>query len=886
MALEVGSRLAHYDVTALIGEGGMGQVYRATDTQLGRDVALKILPDAFAADPDRLARFQREAQVLASLNHPNIAQIHGIEKSDDTQALVLELVEGPTLADRIATGPIPLDEALPIAKQIAEALEAAHEAGVIHRDLKPANIKVREDGTVKVLDFGLAKAFDPTPAGDPSQSPTLTAAATQMGVILGTAAYMSPEQARGKPVDKRADIWAFGAVLFEMLTGTKPFPGDDASQTLARVIDRAPDWGSFPGTLPRGLDTFVRRCLEKDPRQRLRDIGDVRLAMEGAFETSAASPSQQSVARKGHVAGRLVLAAVVGLALIVFGGFAAVSLLRLGPATRPLPTRFLVTVPASVTVGTQGIAISPDGRTVVFHASSPETGVQLYRRSLDEIRAVPIPGTDDGQLPFFSPDGAWVGFFVTGELRKVSLDGRPPVTLCAVPGNRRGASWGTDDAIWFSYDGSNGLWRVPATGGEAEPVESAESDADLHWMDVLPNGEAALVTLWSGALSTAQIAVQSFETGELEILLAGTNPRYSSTGHIVFARQEALWAVPFDAARRSTTGPAAPVLGDLRVNAGGLAQFSLAENGTLVYWAGSASGRTLVWVDRDGHEEPVGAPARTHYTPRISPDGTLIATYVAEEEQDIWTYDVARGTSQRLTYHPAEDRDPVWTRDGTKLAFLSTGRDGGDGIFLTASDGTGEAERLSTGHHRPDSLLPDGTHVLFSDDADVGGDIGWLSLDSDPNPQILLASPFIERNAVVSPDGRWMAIAANTTGRSEVVVRPFPNVDEGQWQISTNGGSEPRWSPDGRELFYRVGSAMMAVPVVDGPPPTWGSPAFLFEGPYEVTFFYSTMYDVAPDGQRFVMIKPGTDMASASPGSDLVVVEHWSEELNGLVSVE
>ena len=418
MPLNVGSRLAHYDVTALIGEGGMGQVYQATDSKLNRQVALKILPKAFARDPDRLARFQREAQVLASLNHPNIAQIHGLEESEGTRALVLELVEGPTLADRIARGPIPLDEALPIAKQIAEALEAAHEAGVIHRDLKPANIKVREDGTVKVLDFGLAKALDTGPEGDPSQSPTLTAAATQMGVIMGTAAYMSPEQARGKAVDKRADIWAFGVVLYEMLTGTKPFPGDDISQTLARVIDRDPDWDALPKTLPQALDTYLRRCLQRDPRERIRDIGDVRLAMNGAFETTVSAITEPRVAPPLQAWQRPIPAAVAALVIAAIAGGTVWGLVSPAPAPAGTVTRLPFILPEGDVMGrADGMALSPDGRTLVYAAERDGAQQQLFVRTRDQMTVRPLGGTEGARHPFFSPEGAWVGFFADGSLK-------------------------------------------------------------------------------------------------------------------------------------------------------------------------------------------------------------------------------------------------------------------------------------------------------------------------------------------------------------------------------------------------------------------------------------------------------------------------------------
>ena len=526
MALEVGSRHGHYDVTALLGEGGMGQVWQATDTQLGREVALKILPDAFAADPDRLARFKREAQILASLNHPNIAAIHGIEEAEGTRALVLELVEGPTLADRIAKGPIPLDEALPIAKQIAEALEAAHEAGVIHRDLKPANIKVREDGTVKVLDFGLAKALEPNPEGDPSQSPTLTAAATQMGVIMGTAAYMSPEQARGKRVDKRADIWAFGCVLFEMLTGKHAFQGRDVSETLAAVIKSEPPWEAFAADTPATLDALLRRCLEKEPKRRMRDIGDVRRVMDGRFETTVSPPRNGAAT---PVAGdrRAIPAALSFLAGGVVVGLVAWGLLRSEPLSLD-PTRFALSVATSGGHLNGEIALSPDGRTLVFLAPSGEAEV-LYKHLFDRLEPIPIDGTEGAEFPFFSPDGRWLGFFQDQALKKILLAGGPPTTVAQLErGQRRGASWGSDDTIVFSEVSGTGmnysLRRVPAAGGEPEPLPVTLDQGEegvVAYPALLPGDGGALVTLRRQGLGRRdpRVAVYSFGSSQGSVQL-------------------------------------------------------------------------------------------------------------------------------------------------------------------------------------------------------------------------------------------------------------------------------------------------------------------------------------------------------------------------------
>ena len=528
MALTVGSRLGHYDVTALIGEGGMGQVYRATDTQLGRDVALKILPDAFAADPDRLARFQREAQVLARLNHPNIAQIHGIEKSDDTQALVLELVEGPTLADRIAKGPIPLDEALPIAQQIAEALEAAHEAGVIHRDLKPANIKVRDDGTVKVLDFGLAKALDTTPEGDPSQSPTLTAAATQMGVIMGTAAYMSPEQAAGKPVDRRGDIWSFGVVLYEMLTGQRLFTGETVSHVLAKVLDRGPDFSRIPVETPTAVRRLLRRCLEKEPKRRLGFIGDARLELEEPSDSDVADP----IPTTGANAWRLpaLWSAVVVTVATVLAAWAVTT--STGPSDLAV-TRLSIALPEGQEV-TSVPAISPNGSHIAFTAGRTAEPATLYLRSLTESEARPVAGGEGARDPFFSPDGQWVAFFANSQLLKVAVGGGAPIPVAPAP-DPFGGTWGGDERIVFAPALNSGLMSVSSNGGTTERLtmpDGGEAGFAHVWPQWVPGSGQLLFGIWGG--SSPSNALLSVETGDwVPVLPHPTGARYLATGHLV-----------------------------------------------------------------------------------------------------------------------------------------------------------------------------------------------------------------------------------------------------------------------------------------------------------------------------------------------------------------
>ena len=712
MALNVGDRLGHYDVTALIGEGGMGQVYQATDTKLKRQVALKILPEAFSADPERLARFQREAEVLASLNHPNIAAIHGLEEADDVRALVLELVEGPTLADRIKQGPIPLDEALPIAKQIAEALEAAHEAGVIHRDLKPANIKVKDDGTVKVLDFGLAKAFQPD-ASDPSlsQSPTisLTAAATQMGMVIGTAAYMAPEQAKGLPVDKRADIWAFGAVLFEMLTGRKLFEAGDVSEMLASVLVKDPDISSMGNHVPDHIRSLVRRCLVKDSRQRLRDIGEVRLAMEGAFETTVNSAAATGAVPQLQVWQRPAVIAAALVATLVTGGVAGWSLMR--PAPRSV-TRALLTPPLSMPLDANfnvNVALTPDGTRVVYRGLL-EGQPHLFVRPLAALEAAPLTGLSaDPRNPFISPDGNWVGFFDGNRaLQRVSISGGPPVTIVDSLGvGPRGASWGTDDTIIFATTAGleSGLLRVPMGGGELEVLTTPDTErgeGEHRWPEILPGGQAVLFTIFApGSLQNGQIAVLSLESGEYDVLVpSGSNPRYVPTGHIVYGVGETLRAVGFDLDSLTVTSEPIPVVEDVRMGLRGAGNFAVAQDGSLAYVRGSSrsggAAVTLAWVDRDGGEESLAAEPDLYFEPHLSPDGTRLAVKVEDDGGgwDIYIYDIARNNLTQLTFGDTPDCCPVWTPDGERVVF-SSAREGTPTLYVKNADGTGEVERLT-----------------------------------------------------------------------------------------------------------------------------------------------------------------------------------------------
>ena len=907
-------RIAHYDVTALLGEGGMGQVWQATDTQLNRQVALKILPDAFAADPDRLARFQREAQVLASLNHPNIAQIHGIEEAEGTRALVLELVEGPTLADRIAKGPIPLDEALPIAKQIAEALEAAHEAGVIHRDLKPANIKVREDGTVKVLDFGLAKTFDRSSDGDPSESPTVTAAATASGVLMGTAAYMSPEQTKGKVVDRGTDVWAFGCVFYEMLTGRRAFAGEHVSDTLVAVLTCEVDLSALPDDVPPAGRRLLRRCLEREPQKRLRDLGDGLLQIEEETENrSGASTRGVTAPATTPGAGRLLpmLAGVVLASLVT-----ALAVVYLRPAPPLARDAFAVTLPADVSLpaGVRVLfTLSPDGRNLVY-VGQRETTTQLFHRPLDRVETTPIAGTEGAESPFFSPDGESVGFKVGDLIKTVPLAGGSAVTVCELPDHpaadrfESGMAWGEDDGIWFGHS-NTGLYRVASAGGVPELMTTpgaVDEGVRGHFLPhPLPGGQAVLYSATRG-LDRSHVALYDLETGEHHVLAEGGRAWFAPTGHVVFSvrrgNSATLWALPFDVDRLVASADPVPIREGVEYAAS--TQAYLGADGTLVYLpdTGPTDLQTLVWVHRDGTEEATDIePRTTYYTPQLSPEGTrvVVAAREAGRRYDIFVRDLERGFDTRITDDPAVDWVPVWSPDGQRVVYAC----GGPNLCSQAANGTGEAELLLGDAERafyPTSWSRDGRAVVGSD-WDAGGptgfNIGIVTLDGERRSDPLVQTDYYEGSATIPPDGSWLAYHSNISGRFEVYVSPFPNVSSYRITVSTGGGYTPAWSPDGTELFYRRGidceslspeqpeppndtqdaflegcrKVMMAVAYETEPTFTPGIPEVLFEDPYKTGS--GRHYDVA-EGGRFLMIKP----LPASPRA-ITVVRNWVEEL-------
>jgi serine/threonine-protein kinase len=905
MTLPSASTIGHYEILALIGVGGMGEVYRAWDSKLDRNVALKVVAAMFANDPERLARFRREAQMLAALNHPNVGSIHGLEESGATVALVLELVEGPTLADRLERGPISVKEALPIARQIAEALEAAHERGIVHRDLKPANIKVRADGVVKVLDFGLAKALEPSPVERSAAATLVKHAPTEVGIVLGTTAYMSPEQARGNPVDKRADIWAFGCVLYEMLTGQRAFEGQSVSDTVARVLEREPDWARLPATLSPALRAYVRRCLQKDTRQRVQAIGDVRLALEGAFDTAL----QQNA--PGVVAQRPRGALVALVAIVATGAVGALAWVAMRDA-EPTPPRVarLQIAPAGAAAPSIGwndrdLAITPDGSRVIYVGNQ---GTQIFVRSLDALAPVAVVKGIAISGLFVSPDGQWIGFHDgLGVLKKVAVAGGPAVTVATIDtAGFSGATWGPDDTIILATNSvDTGLQRVSATGGPVTVLtrpDRAQGEADHFWPEMLPGGRAVLFTitsLTSGA-DAAQVALLDLETGARKILVrGGSHARYVSGasgsskrgdhagGYLVYAAGGALRAMPFDLATLETSGTPVTVVPDVVMTIKGGVNAVVAGDGTLAYVLGTVEGtpRTLVWVDRQGHETPIPAPPRPYFLPALSPDGTRIAVFANDQERDLWLWDLRRTTLTRLTSAPGADVVQVWTPDSRRLIFTSE-RAGVRNLFWQAADGAGEAEPLteSPNTQYPTSVSPDGRTLIFIDEFPATtNDVMMIDLDSHLETP-LVQSPFSERNGTVSPDGHWLAYESNDSGRYEVYVRPFPDVDGGRWQVSTNGGTQPIWARSGQELFYvSPTGAVMGVGVSGGPSWSATTPTLLVkEGYFTVSSWWGRSYDVAADGQQFLLIKEGGIDGIVAPPS-IIVVQNWVQELERLV---
>jgi Tol biopolymer transport system component len=889
VSLTPGGRLGPYEVTALIGEGGMGQVYRATDTNLDRQVAVKVLPDAFAADPERVVRFEREARTLAALNHPNIAQIFGLERADGVRALVMELVEGPTLADRIARGTIQIDEALAIAKQIAEALEAAHEQGIIHRDLKPANVKLRPDGAVKVLDFGLAKLVETSAVGAAegseaaTHSPTLSLAATRAGVILGTAAYMSPEQARGATVDRRSDLWAFGVVLYEMLTCTRLFDGATISDTLAAVLKTEPDWTRLPADTPRPIRTLLRRCLEKDRRRRLDSAAAARLDIDEALtatstEIAAGDPptanARRSLSRSVRLPWMVATVAVFGLVAL---GVPATRHLRETVADAPRETRTEIVTPA--TTEPLSFALSPDGRSIVFVASG-DNASRLWLRRLDATDAQPLAGTEGATLPFWSPDSVSVGFFADGQLKRLDLDGRPPRSLAPAPRGLGGA-WG-DGVIVFAASSLAPLSQVPAAGGQVTAATTLDTSRDVaHWLpQFLPDGRRFIFFVGTFSESDQGFYLGSLESRDTHLILQADPgcAALASTGWIWFQRQTSLLASRLDLTRGEATGEPVPVAELGQRGAPGTLQRSNAcsasRDGLVAFRADIEKSHHLVWFDRDGTEKGGIGTRNVNglVNPELSPDDRQVAgDTVGDANRDVWVEDSVRRT--RLTFDAAAEWMPIWSPDGRWIIFRSE-RAGAGAMYEKRSTGGAETPVIDRQVQAlPDDWSRDGRFLLYEVlTLPTVRDLWVMPLGGDGKPFPFLATPAEERYGQFSPDGRWVAYESNESGRFEIYLRPFPTGD-GQWQVSSGGGMQVRWSADGTELFYLSTTLqLMAVPVsAAGGTLALGAPTALFAPRIWAGLSgFHPQYDVSRDGRFLINVE--VDKGVAGP---ITIIQNW-----------
>jgi Tol biopolymer transport system component len=882
----------------------MGEVWKARDTTLGRDVALKILPDHLALDSDRLARLKREAQILASLNHPNIAAIHGFQDSDGVQALVLELVEGPTLADRIAQGPIPVDEALPIAKQIAEALEAAHEQGIIHRDLKPANIKLRPDGTVKVLDFGLAKALEPAISAmspNVTQSPTITSPAmmTGAGMILGTAAYMSPEQARGHAVDKRTDIWAFGCVLFEMVTGHRAFDGASATDIIASIIKTEPDWTRLPSRASSRTRSFLRHCLQKDPKRRLHEIADARFEIDEILaEEPEASVHGASTPAKRR--GRRAALSVGAAAAVVTVAAAAVVMFNVG-GTREgdQPSyEFQVDPPDGGVFGIGTItgatavpypALSPDGRYLAFIAIGEDRRQLLWIRPLDSKLAQPVPGSEGAAVPFWSPDSRYVGFFAGRKLKTVPVSGGPPQTLCdVIDDSGATGSWNQDNVIVFSSGTANpGISRVPASGGQPVAIttlNSSREETGHLWPHFLPDGRHFLFFAQSRDISASEhdgVYIGSLDAEEPKRILNGAiEAYYASPGYLLFKRDQNLMAQPFDAGRLEPAGDAFSIADQVAGNsANGKVALSVSDAGIIAYRTGlSLIDRQITWLDRAGNRVGIVGPLGDYRALELSDDGKRLAlTRLSDGSADIWLLDLARGVPTRLTFDPAVDNAPVWSPDGSRVAFRSQ-RNEKTQLYQKLASGVGDDDPLPNvaGIAFTHDWSSDGRFIVYGTlGQGTGEDLWVLPLSGDQKPFGFLTTPFSETQARLSPDGRWLAYSSNESGRIEVYVQSFPK-PAGKWQISTDGGAQPRWRGDGKELYYLSSTRVMAVPITAAAGLEVGSATPLFDATFSTNplRFGATEYDVAADGQRFIV-----SAFTEARNTPLTIVVNWTARL-------
>src|SRR5579864_801320 len=867
-------RLGAYEIQGPLGYGGMGEVYRSVDVRLGRIVAIKVVPWHVAERPTRRQRFEREAKILAGLSHPHICSLYDTGEQDGIPFLVMEALEGETLAERLVRGALPVDELLRHAIEMSMALEHAHRHGVIHCDLKPANVMLTPTG-VKLLDFGIARLCAPDRAGDPAQPvPQRLQTVTDEDMLVGTPQYMAPEQLEGREPDPRTDIFALGAVIHEMATGRRPFEGESRAAVIAAILTEEPKpvsairTTSTDETVPPLLDEVVARCLAKEAADRWQSASDLTQALK--WTANGRSGSLRAPRRLQRRTGLRWVGGVVLTSLIA--GLGIWKFTR--PSVAPLVSRFVLSVPETDTLITYGLTLSPDGRTVVYVAQ--RQGIrQLFRRPIDQIEPTRITGTEGGEFPFFSPDGQWIGFFADGALKKVPAAGGAALTICPA-GFRKGASWGPNGTIVFASGSSPELMEVPATGGLPRALTTiTKSGVRAEWPELTPDGRAVLYTEVAAAGASPRIIVRSLETGMERELLAGTSPRLSPTGHLVFARRSDLWAVSFDRARLAIGGSPAPVLQGVQVNSGGMALFAIARDGSLV---DAAPGRSVVaLVDRAGRSDVlVEAPEIYRGVPQPSPDGRRLAmafSHQLSSNSAIWIYDLDLRTIRRLTFGGSQDVGPVWTSDGQRIVFSSDRAGVAPNLFWTAADGSGVPQQLtsSPNSQHATSWSKQGPIVAFTEVSETAN-LWTLRLDATRQLLPFLRTAPQEFAGAISPDGRWIAYESNEAGRNEVYVRPFPK-GEGRWQVSTDGGATPRWSADGTELFYLAGDTLMSAPVILGSAFQTAPPRAVFRRPQPWNYDGDAPFAVMPDAQHFLILQP-TD-----PPFQLQVTLNWSLEL-------
>ena len=892
--MDQSSQIGPYTIDREIGRGGMGVVYLAHDSRLDRAVAIKALPDHLAGDPDRLARFEREARTLAQLNHPNVAGIHGIEQHDGHKFLVLEYVEGEDLAERLDRGPLPIDEALETCIAIAQGLEAAHDAGIVHRDLKPANIKITPEGKVKVLDFGLAKATDAAGSSILTQSaltmPTTPHSPTVPGAILGTAPYMSPEQARGRSVDQRSDIWSFAIILYECLTGVGPFVGETMTDSIGAILHKDVDLALLPPGTPTQVRHLLRRCLQRDKNKRLRDIGDARLELEEALRSpGGADDAPPGTPARTRLIGRLAWPVA---ALLAIGAAYATWVAWIAPKPVATPIRLTADLGASAPFETGAgphFALSPDGSKLVFLAGSP---AQLYVRPIDSLEARALDDTNDAVDPFWSPDAQWIGFYQDNKIKKVSVSGGAPLTLCDASGAHRGATWGDDNTIVFAPTTTSGLMRVPASGGVAQELTTPDREKrerSHRWPFFLPGSKYVLFTSQpqGSDFDDAVIEAVNLETGERTVVhRGGAYPIYSPSGHLLFGSRATLYAAPFNPKTLKVLAPPEPVLAGLTTEGNnGSAHFTVSGNGTLVYNSGEATvyRATLITLDREGNTTTLEAQERGYTTAAVSPDGTRLAIQLLPEGAssfDIWIYEIERHVLSRLTFSEGEEMQPVWSPDGNWVVYSATGDGFSPNLFMKRADGAGEPKRITDSLNAQFASDWVGDTLVFHEDF---GDSSWdtmtIRMDQEnATPEVFIRTPFMEGNGAFSPDGKWLAYGSNESGKFEVYVRSFPGPG-GRWQVSADGGNRPFWAPDGSEIYYTKDRSLWATPVTaTGSAIRVGNAVKLHENLPESSFF-SPRIDILPDGKSFVSLHSDDDDRDQDQTA-LTFVFNWFTELN------